>query len=246
MTQQNHIYQRFLRGDKKKLSILIDPDKTTHHELVKMAGICQHAGVDYVFLGGSLLTRDMFDNSIRILKENCDKPVVLFPGSTLQISSHADAILFLSLISGRNPEMLIGKHVIAAPLLKEIGLEVIPTGYMLIDGGTRTTVEYISNTLPIPANKPEIAAATAIAGEMLGLKLIYMDAGSGATTPISKKFVQKVKENISIPLIVGGGIRNTEDATNAYNAGADMIVVGNILEKSPELAFEFAEIAARS
>jgi putative glycerol-1-phosphate prenyltransferase len=170
--------------------------------------------------------------------------VVLFPGDNLQINSHADAILFLSLISGRNPDLLIGKHVISAPILKDSGIEVVSTGYMLIDGGTPTSVSYMSNTTPIPANKRDIAVCTAMAGEMLGLKLIFMDAGSGALNPVGENMISAVKKSIDIPLIVGGGIRSAEKAKAAFEAGADVVVVGNAIESNKDLIREIAQIIA--
>jgi putative glycerol-1-phosphate prenyltransferase len=161
----------------------------------------------------------------------------------MQINPGADAILLLSLISGRNPDLLIGKHVIAAPYLKRSGLEILPTGYMLIESGNSTTALYMSNSLPIPWNKDEIAVSTAIAGEMLGLKLIYMDGGSGADKPVSASMVRKVKQNISIPLVIGGGIRTPEAAAERFRAGADIIVVGNAIETDNSLLLKIAEIA---
>jgi putative glycerol-1-phosphate prenyltransferase len=169
-------------------------------------------------------------------------PVVLFPGSNLYIHSDADGILFLSLISGRNPEFLIGQHVVAAPLLKASGLEILPTGYMLVDGGKPTTVSYISNTQPIPADKADIAACTAMAGEMLGQQLLYLDAGSGAENPVSPGMISAVKKATSLPLLAGGGIRSGEQARNAWEAGADCIVIGNVLESNPGLLEDFIRI----
>ncbi len=167
--------------------------------------------------------------------------MVLFPGSNLQINEAADAILFLSLISGRNPDLLIGQHVIAAPLIKKYGLEVIPTGYLLINSGNDTTVSYMSNTQPIPYDKPDIAACTAIAGEMLGLEIIYMDAGSGAAQPISTDMISKVRKSIDTPLIIGGGINTAKKAETILKAGADMIVVGNGIEENPSLLVTISE-----
>jgi putative glycerol-1-phosphate prenyltransferase len=229
------------KNNKKALAILVDPDKSSNEALKKISEIATKAHVDYFFVGGSLLTHDNLENSIKILKENSNIPVVLFPGNTLQISKQADAILFLSLISGRNPEMLIGRHVISAPYLKSTDLEVISTGYMLIDCGKPTSVTYMSNSTPIPGDKDDIAVCTAMAGEMLGLKLIYMDAGSGADNTISATMVKKVSQSIDVPLIVGGGIRNKESVREILDAGADIIVVGNAAEKSPNLIFEISE-----
>ena len=166
--------------------------------------------------------------------------MILFPGNNYQLCEEADALLLLSLISGRNPEYLIGQHVVAAPLIKESGIEAIPTGYLLIDGGKISTTSYITQTVPIPADKPDVAVATALAGEQLGLKLIYLEAGSGAANPVSAEMISAVKKNVSLPLIVGGGIRSGAQAEAACQAGADIIVVGNILEKAPELLMELS------
>lgn len=216
---------------KKQFAILVDPDKLTVNEEVQIAALAQDAGVDFIFVGGSLLTNDNLNTCITTLKKECNIPIVLFPGSTLQINNNADALLFLSLISSRNAEMLIGKHVESAPYLKASGLEVLSTGYMLIESGKPTAVSYMSNSTPIPHDKKEIAICTAIAGEMLGLKLLFMDGGSGAINPISKEMIAAVSKNTSIPLIIGGGIRTPEKALENCMAGADVIVVGNAIEK---------------
>lgn len=236
MKQQ--IYHAIAEGKKsgqKKFAVLIDPDKVTHESLLQTVDLSVKAEVDYIFLGGSLLLNDVLDECVEGIKNNCKIPVILFPGSVTQINNKADAIFLLSLISGRNPELLIGQHVIAAPILKESGLEVLPTGYMLIDGGRGTTVSYISNTTPIPADKNDIAMSTAMAGEMLGLKLVFMDAGSGANHPVRSSMIKKVSENIAVPLIVGGGIVTPEKALESCKAGADIIVVGNAIEKDTSL-----------
>ena len=198
-------------------------------------------GVDYFFIGGSLIVNNMLDQCLEDIKKTCDIPMILFPGNSFQLSYRADAVLFLSLISGRNAELLIGNHVLAAPYLKLSPLEILPTGYMLINGGRPTTVSYISNTTPIPAEKDDIALCTAVAGEMLGLKLIFMDAGSGAHTPVSTSMIESVSSAIQVPLIVGGGIRTPEKALANVQAGADVIVVGYAIEKDPILVKEMAE-----
>ncbi len=227
---------------KKALAVLIDPDKMKDEKrLSNLLELINHSETDFVLVGGSLLVENNFHACLRSIKEKSNAPVILFPGSPSQVSPEADAILFLSLISGRNPELLIGQHVIAAPLLKKMNIEIIPTGYMLIDCGKPTTASYISHTLPIPYNKPEIATATALAGEMLGLKCLYMDGGSGADRPISTAMIAQVREAVSLPLIVGGGIRNEEQAKAAYAAGADLIVVGTAFEEEPELLFAMAQ-----
>jgi putative glycerol-1-phosphate prenyltransferase len=225
----------------KLFALLVDPDKQDNQTLQQTIDIAVKAKADVLFVGGSLLTTDVLDDCMTTIKSNCNIPTILFPGSVMQINDKADALFFLSLISGRNPEMLIGQHVIAAPYLKQSKLQVLPTGYILIDGGTHTTVSYISNTTPIPANKPDIAACTAIAGEMLGLKLLYMDAGSGAKNAISEAIIKAVSEQTNIPLIVGGGILTPEKAAANCRAGADVIVVGNAAEKNPSLILEMAK-----
>lgn len=235
------IYNRLSNISKKKFVVLIDPDKPSNEQIIDIVQRSINAGVDFFFVGGSLLTTDSLDNCIKLIKKHSDIPVLIFPGNSLQISKWCDGFLLLSLISGRNSEMLIGRHVIAAPYLKLYGNEIIPTGYMLIDGGCPTSVSYMSNTTPIPHDKDDIAMCTALAGEMLGLKIIYMDAGSGATNPISNDMIYKVKNSINIPLIVGGGIKTPEKAAEIAKAGADIVVVGNVIEKSTELLKEFAD-----
>jgi len=226
---------------KKQFAVLVDPDKPSDKEIIRIAENAQKSSVDYFFVGGSLLTSNNLDICIKLLKEHSNIPVVLFPGNTLQMSNKADAFLFLSLISGRNAEMLIGRHVIAAPYLKLSGLEVISAGYMLIDSGKPTTVSYMSNSVPIPSDKIDVATCTAMAGEMLGLKMIFMDAGSGALRPISKDMITIVKQSISIPLIIGGGINSPEKALENVKAGADIIVVGNSIEKDNSLIAAIAD-----
>ena len=228
------------RNKLKKFAVLIDPDKVTPESLIRTIDLSVKSGVDYFFLGGSLLVNDTINECIDVIKSSCDIPVIIFPGSAMQINAKADAIFFLSLISGRNPDLLIGQHVVAAPILKSSHLEVIATGYIIVDGGNITTVSYISNTSPVPAHKDDIAMCTAMAGEMLGLKVIYMDAGSGAAQPIRESMVAAVAENISIPIIVGGGITTPERASSICRAGADIIVVGNAVEKDPQLIPDIA------
>ncbi len=231
-----------LQKPQKQMAVLVDPDKQTNNQYEKIAKIAQNAGVDFFFVGGSLLTSNSLYHCIRTLKENSDIPVILFPGNTYQVSRNADAMLFLSLISGRNPDMLIGMHVIAAPYVKLSGIETMPTGYMLIDSGKPTSVSYMSNSFPIPNDKNDIAACTAMAGEMLGLRLIFMDAGSGAETPVPPGMIRFVKDSIGIPLLVGGGIRTAKAAKESLQAGADIIVIGNRFEENPELISEFTEV----
>lgn len=238
----SHIYHC---SQNKELLIaqLIDPDFISSFDhLTDIVSVAINAGVDLFFFGGSLITSLPEFNIIKAIKEICDIPVILFPSSPAHIDRSADALLFLSLISGRNPEFLIGNHVTAAPILKSTNLEIMPTGYILVSCGATTTAEYMSNTVPIPYNKPEIAAATALAGEMLGLKLMYLDGGSGADRTVSPKMVTEVKSQIKIPLIVGGGIKSVEDASALKKAGADILVIGNGAQKRPEFISELSAI----
>tara|TARA_B100001175_G_scaffold311241_1_gene315399 strand:- start:652 stop:1407 length:756 start_codon:yes stop_codon:yes gene_type:complete len=228
------------KANKKSFALLIDPDKQNKNQLLSIIEKANDAKTDYFFVGGSLLTNDSLDLCLNTLKENSTIPIVLFPGNAMQVNDKADGILFLSLISGRNAEMLIGKQVITAPILKKSSLEVLPTGYILIDSGKPTTVSYMSNTTPIPANKNTVAACTAMAGEMLGLKLIFMDGGSGAKNPISETMIKGVRKSISVPLIIGGGINSGKKAIANCKAGADIIVVGNAIEKNKNLITEIA------
>lgn len=221
------------RNKQKSFALLLDPDHFDAKKDIELIRRSEAHGVHYIFIGGSLVQSSELDEMIRQLKTITKIPVVLFPGSVLQVSPEADAIFFLSLISGRNPELLIGNHVIAAPYVRKARLEVIPTGYMLIDSGRQTTASYMSHTLPIPHNKPDIAQCTAIAGEMLGLKVMYMDGGSGAKETISPEMIYAVSLAVQTPIIVGGGIRDKATALKILNAGADIIVVGNALERDP-------------
>lgn len=231
------------KSGRKALSILIDPDKVDDtSSLSTLLMLAKECYVDYFFVGGSLITNNSLSKVIQYLKKEVDIPIVLFPGSNMHIDLQADAILFLSLISGRNPELLIGQHVVAAPLLKNSKIEVLPTGYMLINDARTSAVSYMSNTNPIPPDKDAVAACTAMAGEMLGLRLIYMDAGSGAQQAIPPKMITKVKNSINIPLIIGGGINSRKKAKDILDAGADMIVIGNAIEKDPNLLIEVSEL----
>lgn len=225
-------------NNKKGLAVLLDPDKVRLDDLGPFVLSCNKLGVTFFFVGGSLISDDQTKEIVSVIKAHSKIPVVIFPGSNLHIEPTADAILLLSLISGRNPEFLIGQHVVAAPMLKRSGLEIMPTAYLLVDSGTATTVSYISNTMPLPANKPDVAACTAMAGEMLGLKLTYLDGGSGAQNPVPASLIAAVKKATETPLIVGGGINSIQKAESAFRAGADLIVVGNALEKSSEFLFE--------
>ena len=227
-------------GKEKMVALLIDPDNHDTESLENIVNIANLASIDFILIGGSIITKS-FNDKIKIIKDKTTLPVFLFPGNLLQLCNHADGILLLSLISGRNPELLIGNHVVAAPFLKNSGMEIIPTSYILVNTGTCTSVEYMSNTQPIPFNKPEIAAATAMAGEMLGHKLTYLEGGSGAEQTINRQLISEVKKNTSIPLIVGGGIRTSSQSRQIFQAGADIIVIGTVAEESPDMVFEIVK-----
>jgi phosphoglycerol geranylgeranyltransferase len=233
------ILQQRAETGQKSIAVLVDPDKVCRQEdLDYLVHIAAENYVDFFFVGGSLITTNTLGKVIHGIKSKCNIPVILFPGSNMHIDFSADAILFLSLISGRNPELLIGQHVVAAPILRNSKLEILPTGYMLVSNDQLSAASYMSNTQPIPADKYSVAASTALAGEMLGLKLMYMDAGSGAQVPISPKMIAAVKRSVKCPLIIGGGINSAEKAAQALDAGADVIVVGNAFEKDPNLLIE--------
>jgi len=241
---KNTLYNTLLiqkKSDRKLLGVLLDPDHFVDDELLHH--LCEHPP-DWLLVGGSLLHSQKFHSFIQSLRHTGPAcPLVLFPGDRTQIDPKADAILLLSLISGRNPELLIGQHVLSAKALKASGLELMPTGYMLIESGAYTTAHYMSNCMPIPRQKPEVAASTALAGEQLGLKLVYLDGGSGASLPVPPAMIRQTAQALEIPLIVGGGLDTTEKLAAAYQAGADMAIVGTALEKKPQLYNEFREIA---
>ena len=237
----NSFYQQISEAkskEKKQIAILIDPDKIQLDTFSKLIQKINDSSIDYVFVGGSLLLDDCLRDIISQLKKETNKPIIIFPGSNWHVDEQADALLFLSLISGRNADLLIGKHVEAAPILSRKNIEIISTGYILIDGGKATTVSYISNTVPIPDNKPEIALATAMAGEMIGMKCIYLDAGSGAEKPVSVETIRAVSKHCSSPIIVGGGIKTKEGIAQAHHAGADIVVIGNHIETNPNFLTE--------
>jgi putative glycerol-1-phosphate prenyltransferase len=228
------IQELLFRKDRGSFALLVDPDKHTDRSIRQLARLASECKVDALLLGGSLV-RNSMENALAAIKEESELPVVLFPGSIFQFCPNADAILLLSLISGRNPEFLIGNHVVVAHTLNESGMEIIPTGYILIESGLRTSVQYMSNTSPIPRNKPDIAVATALAGQQLGLRAVYLEAGSGATEAVPIEMIKEVRENIKLPIIVGGGIRKPDQVLDARKAGANMIVVGTALEREPTI-----------
>ncbi len=231
------IYKHILEKKKKNelmIAALLDPDSSDIKKIKDLINFFEKSPIDYIFIGGSTTWKNDFNEFVHEVKTHSSLPVVIFPGSSNQIAKEADAILFLSLVSGRNPEFLIGEHIKAAPILKRMNIEVIPTGYLLIDGGNTTTVEFISGTKPIPQNKPDIAKGIAYASELLGMKLIYLDSGSGAKNSPNNNLIESVKNYINIPLIVGGGIRSTTEIEEKHKAGADIVVVGSALEDDPE------------
>ncbi len=227
---------------KKQIAVLIDPDRLNTDELVSLISKIAISHINYVFVGGSLLSSDQMDKYINLIKQNIDIPVIIFPGNVHQISNSADGILFLSLISGRNPEFLIGSQVVAAPLLKKSNLEILSTGYVLVDSGVQTTASYISNTTPLPRNKADIAVATALASEMIGHKLLYLDGGSGAKLEVPREMISAVKKHTNIPLFVGGGINTKEKLETAFNSGADLVVIGTAIEKNQDFLNDIIEV----
>ena len=227
-------------NDQKSVAILIDPDKIESNRLPGLIGLSEDHEMDFLFVGGSLISNGNLPDVIKSVKALTNIPVIIFPGSNLHVCDHADALFLLSLISGRNPEFLIGQHVVIAPILKESGLEILPTGYILVDGGIETSVSYLSGTKPIPSEKPDIVRATAIAGELLGLRLIYLEAGSGASKPVSQEVIRTVSNAVSLPLIVGGGLNSREKAQNALASGADLIVIGNGIESDTRIIDEIS------
>jgi putative glycerol-1-phosphate prenyltransferase len=229
--------KKFRFPGQKSVALLIDPDKITGDSLNNILQVATECRADFIMAGGSLTFRRI-DTLIDSIKNLCKIPVILFPGNLLQLSYKADVILLLSLISGRNPELLIGNHVIAAPFLQSVKEKLISVGYILIACGSKTSVEYISQTEAIPADKPDIVVATALAGEMLGLSMIYLEAGSGAETSVPVGIIRAVRENVSIPVAVGGGLRKKNEIKEAFEAGANLIILGNGCEKNPELLKE--------
>jgi putative glycerol-1-phosphate prenyltransferase len=222
--------------------VLIDPDKQPAAGLPPFISACEDVGVDALFLGGSLMHAGEFDAYVRELKSSTVLPVIGFPGSVNQVSRWLDAILFLSLVSGRNPEYLIGQHVYAAPKLHALGLETIATGYMLVESGALTAAQYMSATTPLPRSKPDIAVATALAAEMMGMKMLYLDAGSGARQSVPVEMISAVAETCRSPVMVGGGLKTPRDVSDRVRAGARIIIVGNAIEDRPDRNY-IAELA---
>lgn len=239
MFYQDSIHKKSV--NQKQLALLVDPDEYSQKSLALFVELAKETLPDCIMVGGSLVAGSV-EQVVQYIKSHTNIPVVLFPGNSHQLCNEADALLLLSLLSGRNADFLIGQHVVAAKAIRDSGIESISTGYILIDGGCSTSVEYMSNTKPIPRDKVEIIVATAIAGELIGNRMVYLEAGSGAINPVSKEAIQAVRQAISLPIIVGGGIRTVEQAKDAYLAGADMIVVGNALEKDRFFMRDLAQI----
>lgn len=229
------------KTNRKAFALLLDPDKLDTGRCRRIVRSGAESGVSFFFVGGSLITNSFLPEVINIIRSESDIPAILFPGSPLQIDTSADGVLFLSLISGRNAEFLIGQHVLAAPILKNASMEIIPTGYILVDCGTPTSVSYMSNTMPVPYEKSVIATSTALAGEMLGLKLIYLDGGSGARKPVSVDMIAAVSQTVSVPVVAGGGLDTSAKAATALKAGADLVVIGNAAENNPSIVYEIGE-----
>jgi len=234
----NQIFSKYFDKSAKLIAILIDPEKHTLEELKILAKKIERSSIDLIFVGSSLSSTS-YDNAIKTIKKETQKAVILFPGNRLQLSNNADALLNLSLISGRNPDFLIGEHVRSSMFLKQSELEIIPTGYMLIDGGNKTSVEYMSNTQSIPRSKNDIAVATALAGEYLGLKCIYLEAGSGAKLSVPNQMIDSVRKHTNLPIICGGGIKTTTEIQDKWNAGANILVIGSAFENNPSFLEEF-------
>jgi phosphoglycerol geranylgeranyltransferase len=235
-----------IRRGQKQLAVLIDPDKNQDEKnLYQLLGKINALSPSFLFVGGSTVDPQTFSTCISRIKKRSHIPLIIFPGSHNQVHPEADGILFLSLLSGRNPDYLIGHHVESAHLLKKMNLEIIPTGYLLIDGGKNSSVQYVSQTTPIPADQDTIAIKTAIAGELLGMQTIFLDAGSGALNPVSSKMIREVKKNIDLPLIVGGGMRTLDQVNLAFESGADVVVIGNKIEEDVDFLVDLVAFTQR-
>ena len=227
----SYIQEASKKGE-KLLAILLDPDKSTLGEISSITKRIENLNAHFIFVGGSFVEDGVTSSFVKKLKENTQIPIILFPGDYSQVTNYADGLLFLSLLSGRNPEYLIEQQIKAVPFLKNSTLEIIPTGYILIDGGTNSSVLKVSKTTPISQNNIELAVATAVASMYKGKQLIYLEAGSGAKQVVNAELISEVKKNISIPLIVGGGIRSKEQLNNTYKNGADLVVIGTAFENN--------------
>ena len=238
---------RLKENNQKAIAILIDPDNLSRELLIQQVELAKINAIDFFFIGGSMITEDCLEETLDYIKSNCDIPTVIFPGSVHQVSNKADAILFLSLISGRNPDLLIGNHVLSAPTIKKSGIEVIPTGYLIIDGGSNSSVQFMSGSNPIPIEKPDILIAHSLAAQYLGKKLIYLESGSGAKKSIPNEIIKAVTNYINIPIIVGGGICSPKSDHDKVQAGASFIVIGSAIEAGGNQNIkEFADAIHRS
>jgi putative glycerol-1-phosphate prenyltransferase len=232
-----------ISSGKKQFAVLIDPDKNQDDQkLLVLLNKISALNPTFIFVGGSTVDSNCFNQCIELIKENCTIPLIIFPGSQDQIHPKADGILFLSLISGRNPDYLIGHHIESAHRLKKMDIEVIPTGYLLIDGGKNSSVQYVSQTTPIPSDQYSIAVKTAIAGELLGMQAIFLDAGSGAINAVNPKMIEEVKRNIKIPLIIGGGLKTINQVKSAFESGADLVVIGNKIEEDVDFLLDLMKL----
>ncbi len=241
MKIMNVMHTGNLRLDDKKLAILIDPDKVDEEKLMQFFNAKGIEKVNYILVGGSLLFNNL-DHTLKTIRKQTNLPLIIFPGNAFQISSRADAFMLLNLISGRNPDFLIGHHVMAAPQLKKCNIPILSTGYMIFDCGKTTSVQYMSNTTPLPDHKPDLAVATAMAGEMIGMQQLYLEAGSGADHPVPVDIVKSVAEAVQIPVIAGGGIRSAAQAQSLWQSGANMIVVGNGVERNPDFISDLVRV----
>ncbi len=244
------IYHYLLDVVKKKVAgyfVLIDPDQKNHSYIEELVQAANESEVDALLVGGSLMMDAGNHDRVAQIKKNANMPVIFFPGGVTQLNGHYDAMFFMSLLSGRNPHYLIGEQAIAAPVVKDIGIETIPMGYLLLDGGTTTTVEFMSSTKPIPMDRPDITVAHALAAQYLGKKFVYLEAGSGAKIPVSIETIEAVKNQIEISIIVGGGIKTPKAAEERVKAGASFIVTGTVTEKSENLSVlkDFSEAIHR-
>ena len=239
------IKERVKQGE-KMWAILIDPDKLPIEDITDFILMVNKSTCDFILIGGSLINHGMFDEYVKKIKALTSKKVIIFPGNNLQLSNHADGLLFLSLISGRNPDFLIGQHVKVAQQVKESDVCTMPCGYILVESNKLTSAVYMSESLPIPRDKPDIAAATALAGTLLGLQFLYLDTGSGADGNVQTNIVKAVKEVTDVPLFIGGGICNQQQLESAWKSGADIVVVGTSIEKHYNQMFEFKKDAAWS
>jgi phosphoglycerol geranylgeranyltransferase len=240
------IYKRLIKVASKRgaaFVVLLDPDKESVVGLPEKVKACEKAGVGAFFVGGSLVQSSDIDDFTALLKASTVLPVVGFPGSLNQISRHLDAVLYLSVVSGRNADMLFGRHVYVAPVIKKLGIEPIPTAYMLVESGLLTTAQYLNNSLPLPRSKPEIAAATALAAEMMGMKLLYLEGGSGANEPVPTSMIKAVAQTCTSPIVIGGGLTTPVQVRERVEAGASIVVVGNAIEANGDISF-LSEMAA--